>query len=275
MLKQLLQGKPFGHPLHPILVHLPIGLFLLSFVFDVAGMIFGGGMDAFLRPAFYTMVLGILGALLAAVPGLVDYSDIRRDHPARPIATRHMLLNFAAVAIYIGNAAVRCSHWNQPRLGVLPFVLSLLGVAILSYSGYLGGVMVYDDGIAVGRHRRRGKTPTETIVPTDPQRDGFVTVIDETQLDDRQTLRAQVNGVVMTIAKVDGQVYAFQDFCTHRFGPLSEGCFEANGQIKCPWHGSCFDMRSGKVTQGPAKEDIRAFDVIVRDGKVMVRASAN
>lgn len=271
MLKDLLQGKPFGHPLHPILVHLPIGMFLISFVFDVAGLIAGGGMDAYIRPAFYTMVLGALGALLAAVPGLVDYSDIRRDHPAKPIATRHMLLNFAAVGVYIVNAVVRCSRWDQPKLSVIPFVLSLLGVAILSYSGYLGGVMVYDGGIAVGRHRRRGKTPTETITPTGEAREGFIAVIDETQLEDRQTLRATVNGVVMTIAKVDGQVYAFQEFCTHRFGPLSEGCFEANGQIKCPWHGSCFDMRTGKVTNGPAKEDIRAFDAIVRDGKVMVR----
>ena len=139
-----------------------------------------------------------------------------------------------------------------------------------SISGYLGGVMVYDDGIAVGRHRRKGKTPAETIKLSGPAGE-FVAVADEKDLEDGQTLRVEVNGVVMAVAKVDGQVYAFQEFCTHRFGPLSEGKLEGT-EVKCPWHGSCFDMRTGAVTQGPAKEPIRAFNVIVKDGKVFIEA---
>jgi nitrite reductase/ring-hydroxylating ferredoxin subunit len=109
-----------------------------------------------------------------------------------------------------------------------------------------------------------------------PARDGgLVAVAEEAALQEGQegqTLRVSVDGVVMVVAKSAGQVYAFQEFCTHRFGPLSEG--ELCGtEVKCPWHGSCFDMRNGKVTHGPAKEDLRAFEVAVRDGKVLVRTA--
>jgi 3-phenylpropionate/trans-cinnamate dioxygenase ferredoxin subunit len=127
--------------------------------------------------------------------------------------------------------------------------------------------MVYDDGIGVGRHRRtRGRTPRETIVT-----DG---TIRESLLGDGDSLRLDINDTIVTVAKVDGQIYAFQEFCTHRFGPLSEGTFEGSA-VKCPWHGSCFDMRTGKVTEGPAKTDIRAFEVEVRDGQVRIRVTGD
>src|SRR5207247_7029 len=140
MLKPLLQGKPLGHPLHPILVHLPIGLFLLSFLFDIGAMIRPTASSAhFTRPAFYTMALGVLTALLAAAPGLIDYLDIRRDHPARKIATYHMILNLAAVALYAVNLAIRRPQLTQRQDVVLPFWMSFAGVVLLSVSGYLGG----------------------------------------------------------------------------------------------------------------------------------------
>jgi uncharacterized membrane protein len=136
MLKQLLQGKPLGHPLHPILVHLPISLFLMSFLFDVGSMVRSTDASShFVRPAFYTMALGVLTALLAAVPGLVDYSDIRRDHPGRQTATYHMLLNFAAVALYAVNLLIRRSQFERPQVMVLPLILSFVGVVLLSISG--------------------------------------------------------------------------------------------------------------------------------------------
>src|SRR5687767_4557324 len=101
MMKRFLQGRVIGHPLHPILVHLPIGLFVLSLIFDVIALTRDG---AYAEPAFYTMALGVLTALVAAAPGFADYSDIRRDAPARKIATRHMILNLSAVALYIVNS---------------------------------------------------------------------------------------------------------------------------------------------------------------------------
>lgn len=266
MLKNLLQGRPLGHPLHVMLVHLPIGLLLLSFILDLTTLAAGA---QWVRPAFYTMALGVLTALLAAVPGLADYSDIRRDHPARKIATWHMILNVAAVALYAVNLIVRWPHLDAGRTGPLPLLMSLIGVGLLSVSGYLGGVMVYDDGIGVGRHRRAGASPRDTTVKA-AIGDDWVELADEAALADGQTLRATINGLTMAVAKVDGQVCAFQEFCTHRYGPLSEGSF-ADGQVRCPWHGSCFNVRTGAVTSGPAKESIRIAEATVRDGKVLVR----
>ena len=269
MIKRLLQGRPLGHPLHPILVHLPIGLFFLSFVLDVVGLV---SAAPYARPARYAMLLGVATALLASVPGFADYSSIRRDHPGRKCATWHMLLNLAAVAMYAVNLAVRWPRDGGDRVGLLPFAMSLIGVGLLSVSGYLGGVMIYDDGIAVGRHRRRADSPDETI-----RRDGppgmLIEIPGAAGLVEGQTLRASVNGVVMTVARVEGKVYAFQEFCTHRYGPLSEGKIEG-ANIMCPWHRSCFDVRTGKVASGPAKVDLKTYPVREEEGRIWVGISS-
>lgn len=270
MIKALLQGKPLGHPLHPLLVHFPIGLFALSLLLD--GWSYVVASHATVRAAFYTMLFGEVAALLAAVPGLVDWLDIRRDHPARRVGLWHMALNVVAVVLYAANLVLR---WDPPpgltQTPIVPLVLSLLAVAILSYSGYLGGVMVYDDGIGVGRHRRRSRTPAATTrLPPPDTADGYVAVPGAAELKDGETLRVAVGETVLVVAKIDGGHYAFQEFCTHRFGPLSEGAFDGP-KVMCPWHNSCFDVRTGKVLAGPAKVDLKVFDVSVADGQVRVR----
>src|SRR5205809_4579031 len=84
VLKDLLEGKPLRHPIHPMLVHFPIGLFVLSFILDLVSLA-PSPRPFLVSAAFYAMLLGIITALLAAVPGFVDYSDIRRDHPGKNI----------------------------------------------------------------------------------------------------------------------------------------------------------------------------------------------
>src|SRR5437763_10089527 len=78
-MKTLLEGKPLHHPLHPLLVHFPIGLFFFSFALDIAHLILGSA-PALVVGAFYSMAFGIIGALIAALPGLADYSEIRSGH---------------------------------------------------------------------------------------------------------------------------------------------------------------------------------------------------
>jgi uncharacterized membrane protein/nitrite reductase/ring-hydroxylating ferredoxin subunit len=271
MLKDLLEGKPLRHPIHPMLVHFPIGLFLLSFILDLVSLACPG-VPTLLRGSFYAMLLGIITALLAAVPGFVDYSDIRSDHPGKATATRHMILNLMVVATYGINLWIRSSVLGDPKVPLLPLLLSIIGLSLLSASGYLGGRLVYDEGIAVGRHKRRTSTPQETLhLSTEYASRGgevtFVPVPEAEHLRNGETLRVEVDQQVMTIARVDKQLFAFQEFCTHRFGPLSEGSFDGFN-VKCPWHNSCFDVRTGKVTNGPAKVDLKTFKVEVRDGKV-------
>ena len=271
MVKDFLEGKPLRHPIHPMLVHFPIGLFFLSLLLDIASFVFPSVPNLVLG-SFYAISLGVIAALLAAVPGFADYTDIRRDHPAKRTASAHMILNLIVVGLYAINLAVRFSADVDLRVHPLAFSFSLVGVALLSISGYLGGRLVYDDGIGVGRHKRHMPAPRDTIhltVPI-PGADGvFVPIMAAQQLRERETLRVEIGGQIMTIAKIENQLFAFQEFCTHRFGPLSEGKFEGFN-VQCPWHNSCFDVRTGKVTKGPARVDLKILKVEMREGKVGV-----
>src|ERR1043166_1201373 len=148
MVKDLLEGKPLRHPLHPMLVHFPIGFFILSLLLDLATLLFPDAPN-FLRASFYAMLFGVMTALLAAAPGFVDYSDIRNDHPAKRAATAHMTLNLLVVAVYGINLGLRSTLMADPKISAAPLILSLVGIGLLSASGYLGGKLVYDQGIAV------------------------------------------------------------------------------------------------------------------------------
>jgi uncharacterized membrane protein/nitrite reductase/ring-hydroxylating ferredoxin subunit len=271
MIKHLLQGRPLGHPLHPILNHFPIALFVVSLLFD-AGTLFGYGGNPLVLAAFYTMILGVVMGVLASVTGLADYVDIRADHPGKRNATLHMGLNLTMLVLYAVNLNLRNGDLGAGSTPLLPLLLSLAGVGIIGASGYLGGQLVYDDGVGVGRHLRRADAPPQTIKVLSSRANsaGFVTVADEGTIGDGETLRVQVDRTVMAVVKLEGKTYAFQEFCTHRFGPLSEGNFHGR-EVQCPWHQSCFDVRTGKVTQGPAKVDLNVYESKIEGGKILVR----
>ena len=273
MLRNLLQGKFFQYPLHTMLVHFPFGLFGLSLFLDSIAWLVQPA-NALLRGAFYTLAAGIGMALLAAIPGLVDWTTLRADHPGKKTATLHLLLNLAAVSLYLLNFFLRLGRLNATTPPVFPFMLSVIGLSILSLSGYLGGRLVYENGIGVGRHRRWTDTPRQTIYAsatvTAPR--GWIPVANAGSLGEGETLRVEVEGTVMAICKLEGAFYAFQEFCTHRGGPLSEGSFQS-GQVQCPWHGACFDVRTGQVMRGPAKVALRTYPVMIWADTLHVRLS--
>ena len=131
------------HPIHPMLVPIPIGLWIFSLVCD---LIHAGGSTnpAWTTVAFYCMGGGILGALAAALPGLIDLLSL----PAGPrkTAVMHMTINLVVVALYVINFWMRMSAPENP--GKLVW-LSLVSVGLLAISGWLGGKMVFEHGIAV------------------------------------------------------------------------------------------------------------------------------
>src|SRR5438445_766476 len=145
MLKDFLEGKPLKHPIHPMLVHFPIGLFVLSFVFDVASLVFPF-QPYLVRDSFYAMLLGVIMALVAAVPGFVDYTDIRSDHPGKRTATAHLILNLMVVGLYGIKLGVRSSMLVDQRIRTGPLVLSLIGIGLLSAAAYVGGPLLHDQG---------------------------------------------------------------------------------------------------------------------------------
>lgn len=132
------------HPLHPMLVVFPIGLWIFSFIADLI-YVLGDHVPVWDEIAFYTMAGGVIGALLAALPGLVDLLSIR-ERQAKRVAITHMSLNLVVVALFATNLWLRT---RQDAGAALPIVLSAVGIAILGVSGWLGGDLVYRHGVGV------------------------------------------------------------------------------------------------------------------------------
>ena len=133
-----------GHPIHPMLVTVPIGLWLFSFVCDLA-FILGNGDPVWKTVALYCMAGGLVGALLAAVPGVIDLISLRHG-PAGRVALTHMALNLTVVGIYAVNLFFRAQS-DQPANSLV--WLSAFALALLAVSGWLGGRMVYEHGVGV------------------------------------------------------------------------------------------------------------------------------
>ena len=130
------------HPIHPMLVAIPIGLWVFSLVCDLVH-VFGGTSENWLIVARYTMVGGIVGALVAAVPGFIDMLSL--PAPVKRIALMHMSINLTVVALYVVNVYLRARGMESNT----PLILSVIGIAMLGISGWLGGKMVYVHGVAV------------------------------------------------------------------------------------------------------------------------------
>jgi uncharacterized membrane protein len=151
IIKDLLQGKWLKHPLHPVIVHMPTGLWPSALVFDFFS-IFGIGGNALVRTSFYAISFGLLATVLAVPTGLADWWDIKRDRPAWKLGLYHMILNLIVSLLWAINLALRLrAGMDLSRVPVFPFTLSILSTLLLFVSGYLGGRMVYDYGISVAR----------------------------------------------------------------------------------------------------------------------------
>jgi uncharacterized membrane protein len=132
------------HPIHPMLVPFPIALWIFSLVCDVIYAIGWGGV-VWNDMAFYTMAGGLLGALAAAVPGYLDYRTTTVPAIKR-IGRWHMLINLSLVVLFAINLWLRME--SEPG-ATLPIILSVIAVAMLGVSGWLGGELVYVHGAAV------------------------------------------------------------------------------------------------------------------------------
>jgi uncharacterized membrane protein len=132
-----------NHPIHPMLVVFPIGLWMFSFISDLIFLL--GKNLLWNQIAFYAMLGGLIGAVLATVPGLIDMFSITNPKVGK-IAWNHMLLNIAALAVFGLNLYLRTVF----EVGAfIPISLSVLGVLLLALSGWLGGELAYVHGVGV------------------------------------------------------------------------------------------------------------------------------
>jgi uncharacterized membrane protein len=133
-----------GHPLHPAMVAIPVGAFTVALVADVVDL-FGGG-EGWTRTAEYAIWVGLVGALLAALLGFVDYFGVAMSRAAKRVATIHMLLNLTAVVLYAASCWLRDGEAETPSLAML---LSTVAFFILSGSGWLGGELAFKHKVGV------------------------------------------------------------------------------------------------------------------------------
>jgi len=133
-----------GHPLHPVIIPLPIGLWIFSLISDLIFK-FGYGGPVWNDVAFYSLAGGIVGALIAALPGLIDLVSLENPK-TKSIAIWHMIINLLAVALYCVNFWLRMHRAPGDNL---PIILSVAGVVLITISGWLGGELVYVRGVAV------------------------------------------------------------------------------------------------------------------------------
>jgi uncharacterized membrane protein len=131
------------HPIHPMIVVLPMGLWIFSLSADIVAL--AGWKTPWHEVALYTMAGGVVGALLASVPGLIDFFSIT-EIKSRRLATYHLSINFLAAVFFAVNIYLRVT-WD---LGdILPLSLSVIAIVLIGIGGWLGGELVYVHGIGV------------------------------------------------------------------------------------------------------------------------------
>jgi uncharacterized membrane protein len=138
-----------GHPVHPMLIPFPIALWVFSLVADVI-YLWRGNPAWRDWIAFYALLGGIIGGALAAVPGFIDWLSLK-DREVVKIANWHARLNVIALLIFVASFYLRTTSGAGLVGGsyTVPFVLSVVGVILITISGWLGGEMVFRHGVAV------------------------------------------------------------------------------------------------------------------------------
>lgn len=143
---------PYGHPMHPMLIPVPIGAWVASFIFDIAARV-SGNTETFAGGAYWLIGLGVIAALVAAVFGLMDLLTIPRGTKAFKTALTHMALNVTVVVLFAISFFVRAAGGYDEQVSIGLIVLSAVALALLAVSGWLGGEMSYKFGIRVAEEK--------------------------------------------------------------------------------------------------------------------------
>ncbi|WP_073945960.1 DUF2231 domain-containing protein [Streptomyces kebangsaanensis] len=151
-----------GHPVHPMLIGFPVAFYtgtLAGFAVYAAT-----GHQFWLNLAIALNVVGVGSALLAALPGFVDWSfGIPRGSAAKTVGLAHAGLNVAALVLFAISLGTYVTHWNGPATGTTPgLALTSAGVACTIAAGFLGWTLVQD--YHVGIHLTPGQARDELAV---------------------------------------------------------------------------------------------------------------
>lgn len=248
--KNFMHGTWLGHPLHPLLIDIPMGAWSVAAMLDLLEL---QGVKGYTRGADAAVEIGLIGALSAAVAGLTDWTGTQGK--ARKLGLLHGFLNLTATGLYATAILLRKVKATR-KTGL---AISFFGYAITTAAGYFGGKLVFNHRVGV-THALQADFPRE-----------FVEVCDEKEIQEGQLRYAKVGEVPLVITRNKHRVYALSNTCSHAGGPLCEGKIQKRTTIQCPWHGSVFSFKDGKVIDGPATEMQPVFETRIIKGKVYVR----
>jgi uncharacterized membrane protein len=141
-----------GHPVHPMLIPFPLALWVTSFVVDV--LFYFLRHPTLLVVSKFMIAAGCIGGVAAAIPGILDWLTIRNGE-VKKVANWHARLNIAALVVFAISLFLRMNRYSEfvGRRLTIPFLLSLVGVILITISGWLGGELVFRYGM--------GQTETE------------------------------------------------------------------------------------------------------------------
>src|SRR3954466_2180120 len=255
-LKDFLHGTWLGHPLHPVLVQVPVGSWLSASLLDAVPP---------LRPAATAMIgTGVVAAVPAALAGAADWSE--QEPGVRRLGALHALLNTAALGLYVGSLVAR----GKGR-GGLGRALSYSGLGLATASASIGGHMSYAQSAGVSHAATAARALGSDWIdlgPMDDLPEGRPAL---------RTGRGSPVAVPLAVVRRGGRVDVFVGACAHLSGPLYEGTVEeVRGAtcLVCPWHGSAFDLDDGEPRRGPAANPQEKLEVRMQAGRVIARLPA-
>ncbi|HUQ41763.1 MAG TPA: Rieske 2Fe-2S domain-containing protein [Candidatus Limnocylindrales bacterium] len=257
-IKNVLHGTwPLNHPLHPALTDATVGGYTAMVFLDVLYLI--TKEPALLRAADAVLVFSFATSLLSVISGLTDWNETYGEE--RRNGMLHGLVMVTATVLFIVSLWLRVGGGSREAA----IVIGILGWLVMTFGAYIGGDQVFGYGTQVNR-QAWSNTPTKWQQLE----------VAANGLEDRKPVVAKTKeGVAVFVAKVDGQVYAIANVCTHAGGPLNEGKWVGADrcEIECPWHASRFCVKDGGVVGGPATFGEPSFETRVTDkGFLEVRA---
>jgi nitrite reductase/ring-hydroxylating ferredoxin subunit len=251
--KDFLHGTWLGHPLHPVLVQVPVGAWTSAGLLDAVPP---------MRPAATLLIgTGVAAAVPAALSGAADWSE--QEPGVRRLGAIHALANTAALGLYVGSLVARAR--GRGGIGRL---LAYGGLGIATGSAAIGGHMSYAQSSGMSHATAAARALDHDWVDLGPMDD---------LPEGRPALRTGRGGSVavpLAVVRRGGRVDVFIGACAHLSGPLYDGTIEeVRGRdcLVCPWHGSAYDLDSGEPRRGPAATAQEKLEVRMEAGHVLAR----
>jgi len=259
------RAQIYSHPIHPMLVVFPLGLFFASWIFDLIGK--ATSNEQLWAASFYCMIVGLIGGFCAAIAGLIDWFTVvppRSSGKNRGLI--HAALNTLVMIAFLILTIRRSRASVEP--GRFELVLMTLALIVLGISGWLGGTLSYRNQIGVDhRYANAGRWRERTIA------DWERPACHQSELAEGQMMMVHVGKERLVVGRCPEGMVAFSDHCTHKGGSLADGAL-IGCTVQCPWHGSQFDTHTGRVIAGPAHNKIDVYNIEIRAGEVYIQPPA-